>query len=126
MAIKNEGTSPISVEVPELSLSVVAWALAVATYGFGDTASTIVLLELGGYEAAWVSRLFLEHGGYVGLAMVKPPVFAFCYLLYRYYPAPFGLDPDPWRLMIPGIMIADGIWLLDNNIRVIFFLLEAA
>lgn len=102
-----------------LSLSALAWVLAVATYGVGDTGSTIILLELGGHEGAWLARWFLELAGYVGLVVHKLLILGVCAAVWRWYPAPFGLERDPWRLVVPVLMIVYGLGLLENNIGVI-------
>jgi hypothetical protein len=99
------------------------WAAALAFYVAGDTGSTIVSLELGGFESAVVAGWFLESFGYLGLVLNKLLVVGVCWLLWRRYPSVAGVGPDPFRLVIPVVMLARGVWLTVHNVGVVAALL---
>lgn len=87
------------------------WTLAVAAYVVGDTGLTVLVLELGGYEANPVARALLSWLGYAGLVVQKAAVLVLLVFCWRYYPA-VGVDsPDPWRLVVPAIPFLRGIQL---------------
>ena len=112
------------VRLPAYSSVVLAsWAAAVVFYAVGDTSTTIVSLELGGLEASPVPRWFLETMGYAGLVLNKALVVGACWLVWRFYPSVGGIGPDPFRLAIPALMAARGVWLVANNLSVISVLL---
>lgn len=105
------------------TMAAAAWAGALAFYAVGDLGTTIVSLELGGFEASPVPRLFLEALGYLGLLLNKMLVVALCWALWRVYPSVGDIGPDPFRLVIPGLMAARGAWLVVHNLGVIAMLL---
>lgn len=102
---------------------VVAWVAAIALYGFGDTATSIVSLELGGLEASPVPRMFLKALGYLGLVLNKALVLGVCWLFWRGYPSVGGIGPDPYRMVIPALLAVRGAFLVANNATVIASLL---
>lgn len=92
------------------------WALAVAVYGLGDTGLTIVVLELGGYEANPVARALLTQLGYAGLVLQKVVAFALLLLCWRYYPTVGDRSPDPWRLVVPAVPFLRGLQLVAIHV----------
>lgn len=109
-----------AIRMPAYSrVALAAWAAAVVLYCVGDTGTTIVSLQLGGIEDAAVATWFLETLGYAGLVANKLLVVAVCWLAWRYYPSVAGVGPDPFRLVIPGLMVLRGGWLVLNNVSVI-------
>lgn len=113
-----------TVDVPRYgAVAVAAWVAAVLLYGFGDTGTTIVSLELGGLEASPVPRMFLEALGYAGLVLNKALVIGLCWLVWRFYPSVGGIGPDPFRLAVPALLAARGVWLVVHNAGVIATLL---
>lgn len=99
------------------------WTLAVAVYVVGDTGLTVLVLELGGYEANPVARALLSWLGYAGLIVQKAGVVTMLVLCWRYYPT-VGVDsPDPWRLVVPAVPFLRGIQLIAIHVSNVVVLL---
>lgn len=96
-----------------------AWLAAVALYCVGDTGTTIVSMELGGFEASPIPLWFYQTLGYVGLVLNKLLVVGLCWVAWRLYPSIGDIGPDPYRLAIPLLMVGRGAWLVLNNVSVI-------
>lgn len=104
------------------TVGIVAWAAAIIFYGFGDTGTSIVSMQLGGIEASPIPLWFYTQLGYLGLAINKLLVIAICWLAWHWYPSLGDIGPDPYRLVIPILMTARGAWLVANNVDVILSL----
>lgn len=104
-------------------VAVGAWIAAVALYCVGDTGTTIVSMELGGIETSMVPLWFYQTFGYLGFVLNKLLVLSVCWVAWRFYPSVGRIGPDPYRLVIPVLLVGRGAWLLHNNVSVITALL---
>ncbi len=89
-----------------------------ATYGFGDSASTYVAVRILGLREGnpFVARL-LESSGFEGLVAAK--VAALC-VLYGLYAASSLFATDRQRLFVPAFLSLLGAALVVVNLWVVF------
>jgi hypothetical protein len=104
-------------------LAVVLWELALVVYVLGDTGLTTVVLSLGGFEASPVARAFLSTLGYAGLVVQKELALGLVAVVWTYYPTIGDISPDPWRLVVPAILVARGAQLVAIHLSNVAVLL---
>jgi len=114
-------------EVPEIhGYERVIWLLTVAIYAVGDTASTIISLELGGGEStAFIAALLPEYG--YGVLVVHKLVMLGIIGLVWYLPTIparlLDVDPRPYRSVLVAMFLLRGVYLVVWNAYVIWLLL---
>lgn len=89
------------------------WLAAVALYGVGDTATTVVGLTSGrGAEAGPIAAGLIEAHGFPGLFVLKVVTFGAFYLLWR-------LVRTPGRVAIPLALLVVGAFVTTWNLLVL-------
>lgn len=90
----------------------VAWGVALVMYGLADVVGTIGVLEHArGFEEKVIVWIFVEHLGYAGLFVNKIAAIGLAYLIWRYYPDPWGVGVRPFRLVVPALLAGRGVHL---------------
>lgn len=89
------------------------WIAALALYGVGDTATTVVGLASGrGAEAGPVAAGLIESHGYPGLFLLKAVTFGAFFLLWR-------LARTPGRVAVPLALVVVGAFVTTWNVFVL-------
>jgi len=89
------------------------WVLAVASYGVGDLATTLVGLSAGrGAEAGPLAAELLARFGLAGIVLLKLVSLGCFYALW-------GVAPDPGRVAVPLALTAVGVGVTVWNVVVL-------
>jgi len=117
----------VQFEVPEIhGYERVIWLLTVAIYAVGDTASTIISLELGGSESTVFIAALLPKYGYGVLVVHKLAMLGIIGLVWYLPTIPaqlLNVDPQPYRSVLVAMFLLRGVYLVVWNAYVIWLLL---
>ncbi|MEF8780440.1 MAG: hypothetical protein V5A46_07155 [Haloferacaceae archaeon] len=105
-------TSGAEIDAPAVALLVsrerLLWVVAIAFFGIGDLATTVVGLQFGRVaEVGPLTVRFVRQYGATGMLGLKALAFGCCYGLWRLTPRPYDVGV-PLGLAVLGVLVT--VW----------------